>query len=320
MVNNKKQSTDSVIELLRSSDKPLSGEHMAEILGVSRVAVWKAVGKLKEEGYSIESGRTGYRLTGLTEKPLPREMNEIKGNLRYFDEIDSTMMRARLIAESGCSDGTTVIAGRQSRGISRSGGEWKSPDGGLYFSRIRTRPLPSSSAGLYCTAMTAAAASAVRELYSIDAALRWPNEITVDGRKLGGILTRFEGEIGEISTITAGIGINADIPAVELPGKAVSIAGLTGKTVSIRELLSAVLDSLGKIDDLFTEDGADDKNRIINFCQNFLENPEQKILFRNDGTESEGTISGINENGSLIVRTGDRQVQTVNKGENYHYV
>ena len=318
MVNAEISNIESIINILKTTETAVSGEALAETIGVSRVAVWKMINKLKDGGYNIESGRSGYKLTALTDKPLAWELERSGESIRYFNELDSTMKKADLLIKNGCSDGTTVIAGRQTAGINRSGGNWKSPEGGLYFTRIRTAPLPLPLAGLYATAVADAIADALKKAFNIEAEVRWPHEVTCNGRKLCGILTRYNGELSMILSSSTGIGVNVNIAPDELPSDAVSIMQLTGEKVSIKELLSGLLEALEEIDILF--DDPDNLNSIVNKCRKNIENLSRKMIIFPGGTEKRGIASDLGPTGALIVKTDENKLISIYSGEDYSYV
>jgi len=320
MVNEEKQSIESIINLLKESDKSVSGESIAEALGISRVAVWKTVNRLREDGYNIESGRSGYRLIALTDKPLPWELERPNKRIRYFNELDSTMMKAEILLEKGCSDGTTIIAGRQTAGITRDGGRWNSPEGGLYFTRIRTSPLPMKFAGLYSCALCASVARTLNSLFSIKSEFRWPNEITAEGKKICGILTRFSGELNIISAINSGVGVNVNIEQENLPYNASSLSCLTGKTASIKEVLSALLESLEETDALFSETGPESVLLIKNLCKENMETLGRELVVNAHGQQLSGTATDLDSSGALIVNISDEKQISIYKGEDYNYV
>ena len=133
-----------ILRMLKSTEDYLSGQQLCGMLGVSRTAVWKAVGELREEGYVIEAVRNrGYRLVEgadvITQAELASMLHTqwIGTRLEYFDETDSTNTRARKLAEEGAPHGTLVIADSQSSGKGRRGRLWTSPRGvGIWMSML----------------------------------------------------------------------------------------------------------------------------------------------------------------------------------------
>ncbi len=109
-----------MLQVLRGAADPISGEHLAAQLGLSRAAVWKRVHRLKAQGYVIEgSPRRGYRLLAVPDKLLPEEVPQglktrvFTGPVHYFETLDSTNDLAKELAAQGAPEGTLVVAEAQ---------------------------------------------------------------------------------------------------------------------------------------------------------------------------------------------------------------
>jgi BirA family biotin operon repressor/biotin-[acetyl-CoA-carboxylase] ligase len=169
-------------------------------------------------------------LEGLTTRAIGRD-------LRVFGEVTSTNDVAMALADGGAPHGTAVVAERQTRGRGRLGRPWSSPPGlGLWVSVILR---PSVRAGL-APSLTLlaglAAAEAIEAEAMLAAALKWPNDVLLDGRKVAGVLAELRAEDQAVRHVVAGIGINVhqrrqDFPA-ELADAAISIQMATGRAVS----------------------------------------------------------------------------------------
>ena len=130
--------------LLESEGESLSGSALATRLGVSRTAIWKAAGLLREEGYVIEAGpNRGYRLISdndrLSEPAIRRLLTGtgLGTEIHLYSELTSTNDKAKELANAGAVDGTVVIADSQSAGKGRRGRSFFSPPGsGLYLSAV----------------------------------------------------------------------------------------------------------------------------------------------------------------------------------------
>ena len=127
---------DCVLQILRESPEAVSGETMAQRLGISRSGVWKAVRKLREEGYGIEAATNkGYRLTSESgvfspeniRRLLASDMEGIEIDLR--EEVSSTNTVLKELAEQGRQEGLVLIAENQVRGKGRLGRSFYSPRG-----------------------------------------------------------------------------------------------------------------------------------------------------------------------------------------------
>ena len=129
-----------ILELLREKETYVSGQELCEQFGVSRTAVWKAIGQLKKEGYVIEAVQNkGYHLVDQAEEVYNQA--DIQSRLKtkwvghpllFFDSIDSTNIRAKLEAEQGAESGLLVVADQQTAGRGRRGRGWE-PFGKQYL-------------------------------------------------------------------------------------------------------------------------------------------------------------------------------------------
>jgi len=146
--------------------------------------------------------------------------------VEYHDSIDNTNDRARELAADGESE-IAVVAGEQTGARGRLGREWNAPSGGIYLSLVCRPDLPPARAPVYTLAAAVATAEALREV-GVDAGIKWPNDVLVDGRKLVGILTEMEGEADRVSWIVVGIGINANVDRDAVPEGATTVRERVG--------------------------------------------------------------------------------------------
>ncbi|MDM8542847.1 biotin--[acetyl-CoA-carboxylase] ligase [Desulfococcaceae bacterium HSG9] len=233
---------ERILKILRTEQTVVSGESLSAMLGVSRVSVWKHIAKLREHGYHIVANAKGYRLSEEIDALFPWEFPKRAFQIHFFPETGSTMDIARDLARKGCPDFTVVIAERQTKGRGRLKRVWHSADGGLYFTVV-TRPLlPPVHSFRVCFAASVALAETLRTLYKIDAGVKWPNDILVDGRKLSGMLSEMEAEADRVAYIAIGIGINVNNDPCVYEADAVSISQLLGRKVSRKRLLTCFLD------------------------------------------------------------------------------
>jgi BirA family biotin operon repressor/biotin-[acetyl-CoA-carboxylase] ligase len=166
--------------------------------------------------------------------------------LRFFASLSSTNETALHWAARDAPHGALVVADHQTAGRGRWGRTWVSPRGrSLLFSLILRSAMPDRL-GLATTALGVAVAEGLEASAGLDANLRWPNDVIVDGKKLAGILVETVSSRGSVDALVAGIGLNVSVAAADLPADlrptATSIALATGKHAPDRsEILAAVL-------------------------------------------------------------------------------
>ena len=228
----------SILSALYEADGYVSGQQLCDKLAVSRTAVWKVMNQLKEEGYVIESvPRKGYRIL---ERPDCITAEEVQSRLQgrhaewnivYYDRIDSSNNEAKRMAEAGEQRTTLVLAGEQTGGKGRRGRVWVTPkDTAIAMSLLLRPSIRPEHASSVTLVMGLAIANACREFCNVDARIKWPNDIVVNGKKICGILTEMSSEVDYINYLVIGAGINVNMESFpeELQQTASSLRLLTG--------------------------------------------------------------------------------------------
>jgi BirA family transcriptional regulator, biotin operon repressor / biotin---[acetyl-CoA-carboxylase] ligase len=216
-----------------------SGETLAAQAGVTRPAIWKAVQRLKQDGYALESSDAGYRF----EADAP-----VMPGVIYRGSVGSTMDEVRTLARDGAPEWTLLLAERQTAGRGRRGRPWQSPTGaGLYFTMLLRPTVPLAQLALLPLLVGACVAQAVRLETGVQTLLKWSNDVlTTDGRKLAGILLETEVEDGAARFALLGIGINVrrqDFPS-DLNAAALEACTKEFASVHRRQLLERIINTL----------------------------------------------------------------------------
>ncbi len=304
-----------ILNLLKTAgDTYISGEEIAERLGVSRTAVWKHIKELRRAGYDIVSqSRSGYALKGTPDVLTPTELAPLLadslfgGNILYHEETRSTNEDAKAAADAGAPDGTLVVTEFQGTGHGRLARGWFCPKGeGVLFSVI-LRPtsfLPQEAPK--CTLLAAVAvARAIRSL-GLDVGIKWPNDILADGKKLVGILTEMSAEMERIHYIVIGIGINVNIMADEftpdIRDTATSLAILAGHAVDRRQLLVAILREMETLYRAVQDEGF---APVFDAWRALSVTLGQDVRVLGVGETFEGRAADIDETGALLVDTSE---------------
>lgn len=311
-----------ILKLLKKGDGYVSGQELCDRFGVSRTAVWKAIGQLKEEGFEIEAVRNkGYRLLGSSDIITEAELfSTMKGSLirkiEYYDTLDSTNIRAKRLAEEGAPHGTLVVAEHQEAGRGRRGHAWTSPAGTGIFMTLILRPdiLPSSASMLTLVAALAVY-EGIRENTGLETVIKWPNDIVAEGKKLCGILTEMSAELEGIHYVVIGIGINANMTGFpeEVSEIATSVRIHTGKMIRRSLLIAAVMEAFEKYYGVFLENGS--LSGLVNVYNEHMANLGREVKVLDPEGAYTGTALGVNERGELLVQKTDGTVTSVVSGE-----
>lgn len=301
----------------------ISGAALAQQLGVSRNAVWKAVKSLESEGYAIESVTSkGYRLAESNNR-LSAELissflttDTLGRELTVLDEVDSTNRAAKELASKGAPHGTVVIADMQTMGRGRLGRSFVSPAGtGIYMSVVARPELPVELTPMMTTAAAVAVSEAVEMLSGQDTHIKWVNDVYIGGKKICGILTEASLGLETRSLDYAVIGIGINVRSVkgqfdaELSNIATSIEDAAGAAVDRNRLCAEVMNRLEVLIASIPERGfiAEYRRRELLTGNNIT-----AVL---NGSPVTGKALGVDENLNLIVEFPDGSVKHLGSGE-----
>ena len=220
---------------LLSGEDYISGENAAEILGVSRSAVWKAVESLRQDGYGIEAvTNRGYRIRPdsdvLAAGEIEKNLTELRGklNIEVKNTVTSTNAVLKEMALKGAEEGTVLAASEQTAGRGRFARKFFSPsDSGIYMSILLRPTLSCEKAVNITTAAAVAVAESVEELTGRKTGIKWVNDVQIENRKISKILTEaaINVESGTLDYAILGIGLNAYVPDGGFPDEISGIAG-----------------------------------------------------------------------------------------------
>jgi BirA family biotin operon repressor/biotin-[acetyl-CoA-carboxylase] ligase len=309
MVNEKAGIKAGVLQLLRANRGVTSGNALSARLGTSRVAVWKHIQRLQEAGYAIESSPRGYRLRSEPDALFPWEFPGREDRVVFLQETPSTMDVAKDLARKGCPAFTVVVAGRQTRGRGRLRRVWHSEEGGLYCTLVLRPRIPVAWSPRVNFLVSLTLARILRAVYGIEAGLKWPNDILVDGRKLCGLLSEMEAEAEQVLFVNVGIGLNVNNAPAPIEPPPVSLAGLLGRKVSRREILARLLDEME------AGMGAADWDAVIPEWKRYTVTLGRPVRIVTGREETGGVAVGVDDNGALIVRKSDGSTESVLYGD-----
>jgi len=250
-----------------AADTFLSGQHLAELIGCSRTAVWKHIEELRKEGFELEAVRNkGYRIVKTPERITADEIrlglttNFIGKNIHYEESVESTQKIAHRLSNEDEPEGTIIIAEEQRSGKGRMDRTWHSPKyTGIWMSLIIRPNIPLTKAPQLTLLTAVAIVQAMEEETGLQPEIKWPNDVLLNGKKVTGILTELQAEADRIHSIIIGIGINVnqkkeDFPS-ELQEKASSLFIEKGEVISRAGLIKSFFKHFEKLYLLYLDQG-----------------------------------------------------------------
>lgn len=297
-----------VLDTLSRKGGAVSGNDLRKRLGISRTAVWKHIHALIDYGYPIRAGAKGYTLLGPTDHLFPWEFTELGAEIRYFDTLGSTMDAARGAAAEGARHKTVLLAEVQSDGRGRANRMWISEKGGLYSTIILRPDIPLSQCSIINFAAAVSLCSVLERYYGIRAEVKWPNDVTIEGKKIAGILIEASGSPFTTDYVNVGIGINVNNRIEGGPPAAESLQSVTGKPLSRKELFVRFFKEL---DYHLSETG----DEILSLWRSYAAGLKKRIRIRSYSETIEGTAVGVQRDGALLVRTDTGSLKSVYTGD-----
>jgi BirA family biotin operon repressor/biotin-[acetyl-CoA-carboxylase] ligase len=299
-------------ELLAREPDWVSGSALAAKLGISRVAVWQHMEKLRAEGFTFEAQRArGYRLAA---RPATLHAalieTQLKARLRAFsllvlDQVDSTNDEAARQLAAGRAAPFAVIARRQSQGRGRFGRHWHSAStANVYVSfafRPRVNPDRMQTFTLW---MGVNICALLNNFIGVAPGIKWPNDILFEGRKAGGMLTEARVDADQIRDLVFGLGLNVNAPAGGWPGdlarRAISLAEVTGTALDLNRLAAALIGRVLLAHEKFA--AGEHLDTFADLWNRYEVLRGKTITLLEGGRHHHGTVTGLDAEGALLLR------------------
>jgi len=315
---------NEVLHILENNKgNSISGQDLAQLLCVSRTAIWKSINSLKKEGYIIEAtSNKGYSLSTASDilssesitKFLHEKYNSIP--IQVYKSIPSTNTEAKMKILQGAIHGSVIISDEQTNGRGRFGRDFYSPpQSGIYMSIVLKPHLNMKNSMLITTAAAVAVCLSIDNFSDKKSQIKWVNDIYLDNKKICGILTEAvtDFESGNVESVIIGIGLNVTTSETSFPDDLKTIAG------SIQNSYEGFI-SRNKL-------AADIINKILYMCEtledrSFLKIYKersmtigQNILYKRNDKWIEAYAEDIDDYGGLIVTLNNGQKISLNSGE-----
>lgn len=304
-----------LLEILASREgETVPGAFLTEKLALSRQAVFKLVGALRDEGLDIRSiPQKGYKVQNLAETDamsptlvsLLLRGNPVFHTCLYFPQTTSTQRVIKKLAAQDAPQGVVAAADEQTEGRGRRGRSWLGGTGkNLQFSVLLRPSLRPGDVQLLNLAAGISVRNVLRKHYDVAADLKWPNDILANDKKLCGILSEAAGEPDKIYYAVTGIGLNVNTAATEIPDGLASVAtSLLLEKNRFVPRVSLLLRILNEFAEHITMlESAGGKAELLSIYRKSCDTIGRSVRVIQDENEYCGTASDITEQGALVVR------------------
>ncbi len=241
----------------------------------------------------------------------------IGSEIHLFEDVISTNEVAKGFASEGKKEGTVIISESQSKGKGRAGRSWLSPKGvGIYLSVILKPNIPSADVSQLTLVAGVAAAQAIEDVSRLLVSIKWPNDLMIGKKKLGGILLETGSTGSTLNYVIIGIGINVntDISSFtqEVRSTATSIKDEKGVSLKRIRLIRRLLERLDDWYEIYISGGIGD---VIEAWSDLSNTLNHHIVVTSSDRITKGVAVGISHNGALLVKQADGCVEEVMEGD-----
>lgn len=315
----------ALLSLLAAGDY-VSGQALADVLGVSRTAVWKQLNKLSEVGLEVQSVKgLGYRIAGgidllddaAVRSAMKADARAMLSQLDIRDSIGSTNAEAMAQIGAGAGSGYVCTAEQQTAGRGRRGRVWVSPYArNLYLSVVWEYHQGAAVLEGMSLAVGVVVARALAACGLPQVQLKWPNDVLHKGAKLGGILLEMTGDPSGACQVVVGIGLNVDMPentARDIDQAWTDVSRIIeGARPPRSELLGALLQELLPMLANFERTGfgpwRDEWQALDAFAG-------ERVVMHSGSQQMAGVARGVDGRGALQLETATSGIQSVFGGE-----
>ncbi|MCG7343051.1 biotin--[acetyl-CoA-carboxylase] ligase [Sporosarcina sp. ACRSL] len=318
---NVKNARDELLKkLFEAQGNPVSGQEFAEEYGLSRTAIWKYIKEFEEDGYEIASiKKKGYVLIDIPDIVNAANIRRFLQTktygttIDYYKSCDSTQNLAHDFAQAGALDGTLIISEEQTAGKGRLSRPWNSTaHKGIWMSLIIRPSLMPQQAPQMTLVAAVAIVRAIENVSGIEATIKWPNDIMINGKKMTGILTELQSEPDRVKAIILGIGMNVNHEEEDFPKElrdiATSLKIACGKKIDRAKLIAEILGFLELYTKMYEKHGFGPIKLLWESYSNTAGKQIRAVMLNET---IEGTALGISEDGLLELKLDDGTVRGI---------
>lgn len=213
------------------------------------------------------------------------------------------------LAAEGCSDFTVVVADIQTKGHGRLTRKWVSSEGGLYFTVVLRPEIPPALSYRLNFAASLTLARILRNMFHIDAKVKWPNDILVNDKKISGMLSEMNVDANKVLSVNIGIGINVNNDQGTEEPMASSLKKILGRDISKKEILFAFLNEFEK------EITHKKLEYVIAEWKKYTMTINRHVKIVTPNEVSEGTAVDVDDDGALILKLEDGKIKRIIYGD-----
>ena len=253
----------------------------------------------------------------MAENPYHRaEAGRARGTIgwcvHYFDELDTTQRTAAELAAQGALHGEVVVAERQSAGRGRMGRRWHSPPGVNFYGTFILRPeMPVADAALLGLVAGVAVAETMELVAPRIVALKWPNDIWLNGRKAGGMIAEAVTDAHHrLTCVLLGIGLNLNLAPEDIPpelrDRATSVMAATGRPCDRIELAAELF---SRLESRYIETMRSGFSAVRPVWERYSALTGRQVTVIDGSSRIAGTVRGIDSDGALVLESDGRMLR-----------
>ena len=321
------QTAEHVIlrELLSRDPNWVSGAALAQRLGVSRVAVWQHMEKLRAAGFTFDAQRSrGYRISSRPSSVYaPLIETHLKSRPRNFsllvlDQVDSTNDEAARQLAAGRPVPFAVLARRQTQGRGRFGRSWHSDSTSNVYASFAFRPhVEPERMQTFTLWMGLNVCEMLVNFAGVSPGIKWPNDILFDGRKAGGMLTEARVDADQIRDLVFGLGLNINPPPggwpAELSRRAIAVAEAAGTPLDLNRLAAALVGRVLLAYEIFAQ--GEHRDTFADLWNRYDLLRGKSVTLVEGGRRHRGVVVGVDDEGALLLRDESGKGQRFRAGE-----
>ncbi len=272
--------------------------------------------------YNFTDGSKGYKLMKFSDLSADDIASQVKGDfweeIFFYESVDSTNSIAAMLSEKrGLASGTVIISDEQVKGRGRLDRAWISPPGvNIYMSIVLKPGIPPRDGTLLTVAAALACARALRDKSGLRVSIKWPNDLTVSGRKIGGILTEVRSDPDRINLAIIGIGINVNIEERDFPDDIRAIAAsVRAETGAYYRRSDVIIMILKEFEYWYKTLQGQGRRTLLDEWKRLSSTIGKDVRVGAGGETFSGVAEDVDDDGFLLVRLPSGVVKRVSEGD-----